>query len=119
MSDLVITNNLGSVFVSKETIARIAGNAAIECYGIVGMCSRSRIRDSFVELLGRENITRGVEVEIEDNCIDIDLYIIVGYGTKITEVAHNIMDKVKYVVESMVGLKVRTINVNVEGVRVS
>lgn len=119
VSEIIITNELGDVVVTTEVLARIVGNAAIECYGIVGMCSRHRIKDSFVELLGRDNLSRGVSVLLEDDAIVVDIYIIVGYGTKISEVAHNIMNRVKYVVESMVGVKVTAVNINVEGVRVS
>lgn len=119
MSKIIVSNDLGDIVVSIEVIARIAGMAAIECYGIVGMCSQSRIKDSIVELLGKDNISRGVEVIVKDDTIDIDLYIIVGYGTRVSVVAQNIMNKVKYVVENVVGVEVNSVNVNIEGVRVS
>jgi uncharacterized alkaline shock family protein YloU len=114
-----ISTELGKVIISEEAISTVAGVAALECYGLVGMCSRSRIKDGFIELLGRENLSRGVEVHLRDNSISIDLFIIVGYGTRISEVAQNIMEKVKYVVESFIGIPVEQVNVNVQGVRVS
>jgi len=49
----------------------------------------------------------------------IHLYIIVSYGTKISEVAYNIQRKVKYVLNEVVGLEVAQVNVAVQGVRVS
>ncbi|MGI6357572.1 MAG: Asp23/Gls24 family envelope stress response protein [Bacillota bacterium] len=115
----VITNEIGQIIISDEVIATIAGIAALECYGLVGMCSRSKLKDNFVELLGRENLSRGVEVSVDDNHMEISLYIIVGYGTKISEVAQNVMDTVKYTVENLVGLQVDQVNVNVQGVRVN
>lgn len=115
----IILNEIGRIEISEEAIATIAGVAALECYGLVGMCSRSRLKDNFVELLGRENLSRGVEVTINDDRVIIDLFIIVGYGTRISEVAQNVMDKVKYTVESLIGLQVDQVNVNVQGVRVS
>jgi uncharacterized alkaline shock family protein YloU len=115
----VIVNEFGQIVVSEETIATVAGIAALECYGLVGMCSRSRLKDNFVELLGMENLSRGVEVSLNDDKVIIDLFIIVSYGTKISEVAQNVMETVKYAVENLIGLKVDQVNVNVQGVRVS
>jgi len=114
-----ISTEFGKIVISDEAISTVAGVAALECYGLVGMCSRSRIRDGFIELLGKENLSRGVEVQVNNGNIIVDLYIIVGYGTKISEVAQNIMEKVKYVVESLVGLPVEHVNINVQGVRVN
>ncbi|HWJ02036.1 MAG TPA: Asp23/Gls24 family envelope stress response protein [Verrucomicrobiae bacterium] len=112
-----ISNTLGKIDISEEVIATIAGVAAIECYGLVGMASR-KIVDGFVELLGKENLSKGVQVRIEENKVLIDLFIIVGYGIRISEVAHNVIDKVRFSVESMTGLPVASVNVNVQGVRV-
>ncbi|NLG79164.1 MAG: Asp23/Gls24 family envelope stress response protein [Firmicutes bacterium] len=113
-----VSTELGQITISDEVIALIAGVAATECYGLVGMASRN-IQDGIAELLGMENLSRGVEVKLAGDEVVIDLYIIVEYGTKITEVAHNVMDKVRYVVESMTGLKVARVNITVQGVRVT
>ncbi|MCR4425165.1 MAG: Asp23/Gls24 family envelope stress response protein [Firmicutes bacterium] len=108
---------LGQIIIADDVIAAIAGMAATECYGLVGMAGRS-IQDGIAELLGRENIARGVEVAVDGDEVKVDLYIIVEYGTRITEVANNVMDKVKYVLESMTGLRVSEVNITVQGVRV-
>lgn len=112
-----INNNLGKIDISEEVIATIAGAAAVECYGLVGMSSR-KITDGFTELLGRENLARGVMVKIDDNQVVIDLYIVVGYGVNISEVATNVMERVRYTTENLTGLHVAQVNVNVQGVRV-
>jgi uncharacterized alkaline shock family protein YloU len=115
--DREITNELGRLSLSEDVIATIAGVAATECYGVVGMASR-RVTDGLAELLGRENLSRGVDVAIEADKAIITLNVIVGYGTRISEVAKNIVDKVKYTVENATGLKVVKVKVNVQGVKV-
>jgi len=115
--DREIQNELGRLSLSEEVIATIAGVAATECYGVVGMASR-RMTDGIAELLGRENLSRGVDVAIEDGKAVITVNVVVGYGTRITEVARNMVDKVKYSVESATGLKVSRVKVNVQGVKV-
>ena len=109
---------LGTIEISSDAIATIAGIAAVECYGLVGMASRKQLKDGLVELLGRENLSRGVEVREANGELIIELYIIVGYGTRINEVANNVISTVKYSVEKYTGLRVGEINVNVQGVRV-
>ena len=83
------------------------------------MASRKQLKDGITEMLGRDNLSRGVEVRRENEKLHIDLYIIVSYGTKISEVAHNIQSKVKYVLNDVVGLMVDYVHIFVQGVRVS
>ncbi|WP_026689944.1 Asp23/Gls24 family envelope stress response protein [Alteribacter aurantiacus] len=111
--------NYGKIDVSREVVAVIAGGAAIDCYGIVGMASQKQLKDGITDLLGKENLSRGVVIREENDEIQIDMYIIVSYGTKISEVAHNVQSKVKYQLEQMLGLVVDSVNIFVQGVRVT
>ncbi|MDR3271585.1 MAG: Asp23/Gls24 family envelope stress response protein [Peptococcaceae bacterium] len=112
-----IRNDYGSIDISESVIATIAGAAAIECYGLVGMSSR-KSSDKVVQLLGRENLSKGIVVEIEENEVTIELFIVVGYGTRISEVATNVMERVRYTVENLTGFTVNKVNINVESVRI-
>lgn len=112
-----IHNDLGKVEVADEVLSTIAGAAALNCYGLVGMASRSQLKDGISELLGRENLSKGIEVRSEDGNISLDMYIIVGYGTKISEVANSVQSRVKYSLEKMTGLSVKEVNIIVQGVR--
>ncbi len=112
-----IKTDYGEITFSKEVIGLLAGMAAVECYGIVGMASR-KFRDGLAEILKKENLNRGVEVNTSEESLNIDLFIIVGYGTKISEIGQNVIEKVKYVVENKTGLRINKININVQGVRV-
>lgn len=112
-----VVTDLGRILLSEEVIATMAGVATTECYGIVGMAG-SLIKDGIAELLGRENLSKGVNVSMEDDTIEVDLYVVVGYGTRISEIARNVTDKVRYVVESSTGLKVTGIHIHVQGVKV-
>jgi uncharacterized alkaline shock family protein YloU len=114
-----INTPLGTIDVSSDVVATIAGGAAVDCYGLVGMASRKALKDGFTELLGKENLSRGVNIRETEAGLEIDLNIIVSYGVKISEVAHNVQAKVKYTLKQTLGLEVQTINVIVQGVRVS
>ena len=111
-----LTNEYGYVEIDKQVISQIAYRAAMESYGLVGLAYKSK---GIVELLKGENATKGVKVdELEDNTIAIELYVIIQYGTNISTVANNIIDRVKYTVEKMTAINVSKIDINVQGIRV-
>jgi uncharacterized alkaline shock family protein YloU len=109
----------GRVEIANDVIAAIAGGAAVDCYGIVGMASKNQLKDGIAEILRRENFSKGVVVRQENDEVHIDMYVIVSYGTKISEVAHNVQTKVKYTLDKTLGLSVQSINIYVQGVRVT
>ena len=112
-----INNQLGDINISSEVIATIAGSAAVECFGVVGMAAVS-IKDGFVRLLKKEALNKGIEVSVsEDNRLSLKLHIIVAYGVSIYAVSENLIETVRYQVESHTGLKVDKVNVYVESVR--
>ena len=117
MAARVITS-IGTILIENEVIARIAGTAAMECYGVVGMAAIN-VKDGFVQLLLGDSLTKGIKVETtEDDKVVLDFHIVVEYGTKISAIADNLMSTVKYKVEDTLGVQVDHINVFVEGVRV-
>lgn len=112
-----IKNDVGTIYITEEVMQKVVGYVALECYGIVAMSSK-RAKDGLVEWLGRENLAKGVQIRGIGEMLDVDLFIIVEYGISIAEVCKVIVDTVRYKLESMTGVKVRKVNVNVEGIRI-
>ena len=108
---------LGKVTIDPEVIALYAGSVAVECFGIVGMAAVN-MKDGLVKLLKGDNLTRGVNVQINDNKITLSFHVIVAYGVIISAVSDNLMSNVKYKVEEFTGMTIEKINIFVEGVRV-
>jgi uncharacterized alkaline shock family protein YloU len=113
---LIQSRQWGRIEVFPSAVAAIAGHAAMRCYGISGTAGRG-LRDGFAELLRRENVDKGVDVVEADEGLVIDVYVIVQYGIRISEVAHNLQETVKFEVERSVNVPVLKVNVNVQGVR--
>jgi uncharacterized alkaline shock family protein YloU len=109
---------IGKIEVSPKAISHIASRAAQASYGVVGLASRQS-RPGWAELLHREEEYKGVEVKFSGDQVVIDLYVVIEYGTRISEVARNIMSNTKFAVESALGVPVVRVNVNVQGIRVS
>ena len=108
----------GKILIDEDVIATYAGSVAVECFGIVGMAAVN-MKDGLVKLLKRDYLTHGISVLIEDeNQITIDFHVIIAYGVSIATVSDNLIETVKYKVESFTGMKINKINIYVEGVRV-
>lgn len=109
--------SLGKVHIDTDVVALIAGAAAVECYGLVGMHAPG-LKQGLSLIRRREDLARGVVVSRDETAAVIDLYVVVQYGVNIVEVSHNVMEQVRYAVEGYCGLEVSRVNVHVEGVRV-
>jgi uncharacterized alkaline shock family protein YloU len=109
---------LGRIEVSPLAIASLASQAVLGCYGVVGMASKD-LASGIVEILQPSSHRRGVDVQIVDDRIAIDLYVVMEYGTRIATVAQNIQSVVKYTVEKALGVPVAAVNVHVQDLRVS
>ncbi|RYM07217.1 Asp23/Gls24 family envelope stress response protein [Sporolactobacillus sp. THM7-7] len=115
-----LNNAYGKIDISTDVIAKIAGGAALDCYGIVGMASKNQLKDGFAELLKKDNFSRGVIVHFDDDQnVMVDMYIIVSYGTRISEVAVQVQNKVKEALNQMLGIDAASINIFVQGVRMT
>lgn len=104
----------GSIKISNDVIATIAGIAATEVEGVAG--KSMGFTGGITEMLGMKNLTKGVKVEITNRVAKIDISIIVEYGVDITTVGKNVQVNIKKSVETMTDLLVPEVNVNIQGV---
>lgn len=110
-------NECGNITIDDQVFATIAGLAAMECYGVVGMASRNATEGIF-EILKRDQLTKGIKVTSIEDKLNIDLYTVLQYGVKISVVAENVISRVKYSIETYSGVEVNNVNIFVQGVRV-
>lgn len=108
--------NYGDIHISIDAIASLAGGVITECYGVVGMASRQVFKDGLAELLKKENYAKGVVVRNTPNGLEVDLYIMVSFGVKISEIVMEAQKKVKYILEKTLMLEIVNVNVFVQGV---
>lgn len=106
---------MGIVKISEDVVSVIAGLAAAEIQGIVGM-SASLVGGITQILSGKKNLSKGVKVNVGESSAVIDLHVVVEYGVRIPEVTEKAQINVKKAVESMTGLTVSAVNVYVQNV---
>jgi uncharacterized alkaline shock family protein YloU len=111
------TTSLGGIHISPNAVATIAYHAVLESYGVVGLAPKN-MADGIVKSITREP-SRGVEVKYNGEDIDIEVHIILEYGTHINSVAQSVANTVRFHVEKALGLKVNKIDVHVAGLRMS
>ena len=111
-----IKNALGNIVYTEEFLANLAGVATMECYGIIGMASKTAI-DGIVQLFKGENLSKGVKVITEGDSVEIQLNVVVKYGVSLSAVATNVIETVKYRVETLTGLNVSRLNITISDIR--
>ena len=108
----------GRVSISMNAVATIAGKAAMECYGVVGMASKKSLTDDIAEILNTENYCKGVFAKNTSDGIEINMYIVVAYGVKITEVVSEVQKKVRYVLKKDLDVNFKSVNVYVQDTKI-
>lgn len=104
-----------TVKIAPDVIATIAGIAAKEINGVAGMCGS--FAGGIAEKLGaKKSPTKGIRVEVKENSVVIDLYVIVEFGVRIPELAWEIQESVKNNVETMTGMSVEKVNIHIDGI---
>lgn len=108
------TIETGTVHITNDVVEIIAGIAATEVAGVAGMSGG--IVGGITELLGKKNLSKGVKVEVAEGVAAVDLFLAVEFGSRIPDVAHQVQLRVKGAIENMTGLRVREVNIHVQGV---
>lgn len=109
----------GQINITDNAIASLAGTTVNECYGVVGMISKNYLADNYSALLKKENYSKGVIIKNNKNTVTIDVYVVVSYGVKISEVVINLQERVKYNLENTLNIDVDNVNVHIEGIMVN
>jgi uncharacterized alkaline shock family protein YloU len=115
MSD--INNIYGNIYLAHRAIATIASQSALESYGVVGLSAKNLV-NGIAQILIKDP-TLGVEVDYDGKSVQIDVYVIIEYGTRVKSVATSVAENIQYQIEKSTGLTVSNVNVHVRGLRIS
>ena len=107
----------GNLHVANDVLADMVGNAALECYGVVGMAAPSAA-DGIAKILPTSRLRRGITVEAREAGIHVDLYVVVEYGTNINAVSQNLVDRVSFVLKEYARVPLDGVEVHVQGIKV-
>lgn len=108
----------GRIEVSPRAISMAAARVVLDCYGVVGIAGR-KLRHGRAILLEDHDYHQGIVVSVRADEVVVDVYVVIEYGTRISEVAHNVMHAVRDTLCRMLGTRAVRVNVNVQGLRIS
>ena len=108
------SDELGNIHISEEVLAAIAAAATLEVEGVHALSAN--LGSDLAELLGKKHLTKGIQIQMEEDKVKVDLSVLMAYGHTIPEVGKAVQDAVKNAVKSMTGLDVAEVNVAVSGI---
>ncbi|MCD8510120.1 MAG: Asp23/Gls24 family envelope stress response protein [Bacillus sp. (in: Bacteria)] len=109
-------DDLGKVEISPEVIEVIAGLAASEVEGVATM--RGNFASGVAERLGRKQThSKGVKVELKEDGINVDTFVLIKYGVSIPEVGKKIQENISQTLQNMTSIQLNEVNVHVVGVQ--
>lgn len=108
------SDQLGEVKIADEVVAIVAGLAATEVEGVSSMAGN--ITNEIVSKLGMRNLSKGIQVDVEDNEIKVSVAINIAYGYNIPDVSGKVQDKIANAIENMTGIHVAEVNVRIASV---
>lgn len=106
--------SLGNIHISEEVLAAITAAAALEVDGVYSLAAN--LGSDIAELLGKKNLTKGIHIQVEDEQVSVILSVLMSYGHTIPDMGKAIQEGVKTAIESMTGMEVGSVNVNVAGI---
>ena len=107
----------GQIVVSNEALAKIAGDSASECYGVVGLTKKGGFSSRFVRILKPHEFYNGMAISRGKKGYKISLYLVIARGVKIPEILNQVQKKIKYDVEKYFSIKLEEVNVYAQDIK--
>ena len=109
--------NMGQVQIADEVVAIIAGLAATEVEGVASMAGN--ITNELVSKLGKKSLSKGIRVKVEDGIVNVNVALNIAYGYSVPKTCKKVQEKVKAVIENMIGLEVEKVDIQIANVSIS
>lgn len=106
----------GTFRVSNDVIADLAGYAAFECYGVVGM-AYTDAQDNIVRLLSLGSLRKGIDVTVVDGRVKVDLHTVLEQGVNMASVSRNLESAVRFTLKEVAEIDNADVTVHVEDLR--
>ena len=113
MSEQNYIPSTGSLKISQDVIASIAGYAAADTEGVASLAPVSR---SISGLFREKQPLKPISIQLEDGVAVIDIRLEVRQGVKIPELSKKLQAAVKEAVQNMTGIVVSKVNLHIAGV---
>ena len=104
--------SMGTIQISEDVVATIATTTALEVDGVGGLMNAN-----MADFLGGKKLTaKGVRVELVEGALQVQLFLMIRYGSAVAEVAGKVPKSVFAALQDMTGFEVKAVNVHVGGI---
>ena len=110
------SSEIGDIKIASDVVIVIATMAATEVEGIAGMSGS--LTGELAEKFGVKSNNKGIKVQVNEETVSIDMFLVVEYGVRVPDVAWEVQQNVKKAVETMTGMKVTNVNIHIQGINV-
>jgi len=104
----------GDFKIADGVLELIAGIAVMEVEGISSL--RGSAIENIADLLGKKSLTKGINVDVEDKELSIDIHLTVDHGQPLQEIAQKAQENVKNILEAMTGIDVKSVNIFIDNI---
>lgn len=111
------TTKLGLIAITPDAISSVAGSSSLECYGVVGLAPKNFDNSKKLIPLKANAFKEAVFVKKSGKTYSVDVYVILAYGVKITEIVSEVQKKVKYDLEKKFDVSFSSVNVFVQALK--
>jgi uncharacterized alkaline shock family protein YloU len=116
MQEVSVNGKIGQIRIADEVLAIISGTAAMEVEGVIAGANPGHSGDMSARFAKR-NFAKGVKIALDGDKVKVNITIMVKFGHKIHAVAKEVQNRIITALETMVGMQVAEVNVNVAGLR--
>ena len=107
----------GKISITTKAISNVVASATLECYGVVGLANKGSIKEKIGSILSKNEYSQGVFVSQEKTGAIVDVYVVLSFGVKVTEVLNEIQKKVRFTLEKTFDFPVSKVNVFASSLR--
>lgn len=102
----------GKTTVSPDVLITIARLAAL---GVPGVSRMANVSGGVNHLL-RRGANNGVQIEVKDNTVFADMFLILKQDINIREVSRNVQHQVARAIQEMVGMEIGQVDIHIEDI---
>ena len=108
-------SELGAIRVHNSVIASIARIATLKVPGVLEMSGS--FAEGLASVMGKASFDGGIKVMVEEQKVNLNVYVTLAFGVRIPSVAWQIQNNVRQALEDLTGKRVGAINVIVRGIK--
>lgn len=113
MRESAVDENLGKVTIAPNVLVTIVQKTTVSQPGVAQLCDNV---PGVKRLLGLHTVGKGVEVNVGDNRVTVDVYLIARRDIDLLRMGRNLQKQIVRAIQHIVGMEVLEVNIHIEDI---